>query len=106
MKGSAMSNTKEETVVLIENWSLVLCHDDDKKDQSRLYFQGCLFGHPKLPNGFEARTSQIIQYDEKEKVFVCKSRNYRLGTVNPHYEELFPNALKRILEEIKHVNLE
>lgn len=92
--------SQENQVVLIENWSVVFYAGDP----SRLCFHSNLIGHPFQPNGTEATTSKILRYNDKKEVFVCISREYRLGIADPHYEEQFPNALEQILKSIKHVS--
>lgn len=88
---------REEKIVLIEDWSLVIFSDDPLKTP---YFQGKFYGHKSIPDGEMAITSRIIVYFPNRNLFKSLNALYRLGTVNPEYEKQFPDVYKRILQGI------
>lgn len=84
-------------VVLIENWSVVTNPDDP--EPKPLYFHGMFSGHPNHPEEHEATSSRILGYKEDGEIFVCRSRCYRLGSIDPKWVQEQPGVSLEKLKE-------
>ena len=92
-------------MITINNWSIKQRRGnspDPYKAPEQLLFP-CLSGivenHPRFPPNSSIYTSRIIKVEIKkgEKIITTQSGSqYKLGTVNPDYEKLYPNAKERI----------
>jgi len=87
---------------IIENWSftVVLPTPYSSPEQGVSKLQGNVYGHPKYEDGHRIQASELIGYDEETDEFICLSRRYKLGQVDVNYEELYPNAKERIIEQL------
>ena len=84
-------------IVQIENWSVIRSDPYIAPEAGILRLHGNVFGHPKFPDGHEIQTSPIVGYDLITDEIICKSRRYKLGQVDPKYEEMFPDAKKKLI---------
>lgn len=57
--------------------------------------QGVVSGHATFPDGAHITTSSVKSVKGVE-VTTASGSIYTLGTVDPRYEELFPDALNRL----------
>lgn len=83
----------------INNWSLVSkpLHAYQAPEQS-LRLRGEVTGHPDFEDGSDITTSRIKEI-KGGKVYTSSGSEYTLGTVDPVYEALYPNALQRLLSK-------
>ena len=91
--------SSEKPIVQLDNWSLTSNQDGWKPPELVRYFlAGVVTGHPYLEDGERIRTSFVVgrQGDLIETVNTL----YRLGTVDPDYEALYPNAKEQILARL------
>jgi 7-cyano-7-deazaguanine synthase len=81
----------------INNWSLG-GHPTSpyQAPETNLRLHGVVTGHPNFPDGSEVTTSRIKEV-RNGKVYTHTGSEYELGTVDPEYEKLYPNALHRLL---------
>lgn len=87
-------------MVRIENWSVAFGRGDKylPPELEPVCLHGKVFGHPRFTDGEEITTSPIVGYDKEAGIVVCKSRQYRLGAINPDYEAKFPNAREKFIK--------
>lgn len=62
--------------------------------------QGNVHGHPNFPDGQFIITSPLVGYDPLTDEFICNSRRYKLGTVDPGYETEFSPAKQRLIDSL------
>jgi len=67
-------------------------------------FVGFVHGHPTRSPEKCTAVSSYTGWDEDKQEVICSSRNYRLGEVDPNYEEKHPNARERFIEQLKTLN--
>lgn len=83
----------------LENWALITKTPYSPPEMG-MYFNGCVYDHPRFPDGYFIQTSSIVAFkDGKFKTY--SGSIYELGNINPDYEKQFPDALNRILESAK-----
>lgn len=90
----------------LENWGLVAAANPYLPPE--LWGPPCLVGtvtgHPRLPDGSFIASSSIRNVREEDDVVVVTTRSgteYHLGKVNDDYEEMFPDAQRRLVEQFK-----
>ncbi len=65
----------------------------------RLCLHGFVSGHPRCADGKEVTTSRVVS--QSGNVVVTKSgSSYELGSVDPAYESIFPNARQRVFARL------
>jgi hypothetical protein len=91
----------------IENWGIVSLDFNPYQppEAQAKGLAGTVFGHPEFPDGADITTSAIQGVrTEGDHIFVqTRSREYLLGVVNPAYEEQYPNARQRVVNQLKKV---
>ncbi len=88
----------------LENWGLccgqALRNPYMAPELQKIYLCGTVYGHPNHQDGKFITTSRVIAVRKKghrETMVDTRSGSvYVLGTVDPEYEKLFPNALQRV----------
>jgi len=87
--------------VRIENWSVVDPEPDPytAPEMRRSCLRGAVYNHPRFPDGEEIRTSSIMKKDE-DIIITFSGTRYKLGYVDPLYEETFPGARERFLKSL------
>lgn len=89
----------------LDNWS-VGSHKADSflpPELKRPCLHGILTGHPKHADGTEVTTSAIIGV-EGDYIKTSSGSLYELGTVDPQYEQLEPNARERLFTQWRRPN--
>ncbi len=87
----------------IENWAVVAPIVDPfaAPETQPLSLQGQVFGHPRFDDGQYITTSSIDKKNDKDEVITVSGSVYKLGRVDPSYEERFPDARKRLLGSLR-----
>lgn len=62
---------------------------------------GQVYNHPKFPPGKIVTTNILVGVSDKEEIITESGTHYELGNVNPHYEEMYPNARERLIADLK-----
>lgn len=89
-------------MIRLESWSLHLGRsmDDDAPEFLTTHLQGTVFGHPEFQDRERIVTSAVSDVEVTSAGVTVKTRSgteYVLGQVCVVYEELFPNAIERLL---------
>ena len=86
----------------IENWSVVNVlpseYSAPETGQPSLY--GQVFGHPEFLDGTFVTTSRITGKNHVDEILTRSGSVYSLGKVNPMYEEKYPDAKNRLLNNL------
>lgn len=85
----------------LENWSLRVTHDPYTPPELReKVLMGCVYGHENQERFYDGKCIQTsIIINIKNGVVETNSGSlYELGEVDPEYEKMFPDALKRMGE--------
>lgn len=61
---------------------------------------GIVFNSPKFADGTDITTSAPVAYRDG-KVITKSGSEYELGTIEPEYEKLFPNARERFIKSLQ-----
>jgi hypothetical protein len=74
-------------------------------NETGVCLQGEVYNHPDHPDGKLLTTPHITRRfleEDGSVIYVAKNRaRFKLGVVNPDYEEDFPGSFERIVQEIK-----
>lgn len=91
------------SIIKLENWAVVQFEESySAPELCSLHFKGFAYGHPKYEDGYPIVTTRIVSY--KDGIFTTYSGSqYELGTVDPDYEKVYPNALDRVFESAKNL---
>jgi len=86
----------------IEEWSIVLRRSDPYKAPELVTasLSGKVFGHEKFPSGMKIFTSAILGKTKDGSVKTESGTLYELGVPASDYEDRFPGALKRVLNNL------
>jgi hypothetical protein len=76
----------------LDNWSLVGIESPS--------LHGNVSDSPNFENGEFIRTSYICKAIDGNHVQTYSGSIYELGTVDPLYERMYPNALQRLIESL------
>jgi hypothetical protein len=83
---------------VMQKWAIV-------GNETAVCLHGEVFNHPDHPDGKLITTPPIVRRfleEDGSVIYVAKNRAmFKLGDVEPQYEEDFPGAFERIVEEIK-----
>lgn len=92
--------TKEKKVVTLESWAFIsTIHNQYQAPELGIpRFRGMVYNHPEREDGDIILTSKVEGYDPDTDEFICFSRRYKLGKVDPSYEECFHNAKERLIK--------
>lgn len=84
----------------IENWAVITPADDPYKvpELRKPSLQGKVFGHPRFEDGHRVTTSSIQGKTETGEVVTYSGSHYKLGQIDPSYEERFPGSRKKLLD--------
>ena len=84
----------------MENWAVVFTDHEYTAPELRVpKLGGNVYGHPRFEDGEEVVTSRIVSIENK-KVLTESGSLYELGEINPNYEAMFPDAEKRLINQI------
>lgn len=73
--------------VRIENWSFQQTGDAYTAPELRSRcLVGTVYGHPRMKDGSEIQTSEIVKINKKLRRVFTVNTAYSLGTVDPKYE--------------------
>jgi len=79
----------------LENWSIT--HGLYKAPEQGGRLVGNVYGHPRHFDGKLVRTSRVVEVDPVAQTVRTHSGSiYELGTVDPGYEAVYPNARERV----------
>ena len=85
---------------VMNNWSIVNAwYDVDPYTPPELipkHLHGNVEGHPNFFEGEEVTTSPIVKVQDG-KIHTRSGSVYELGSIDPGYEKVFPNARARVL---------
>jgi hypothetical protein len=87
----------------LENWSLVYTEADPyhAPELCLPHLHGIVHGHPAIADGEEITTSSVR--GKRGEALVTRNSVYELGTIDPAYEKQFPDAKKRLLDNLQEV---
>lgn len=94
----------KNTVVKLDNWAVVVRSFDPYRapELQASSLHGNCRNHPRFADGSEVTTSDIVG-KRGEYVLTKSGSVYELGTTDPNYEKLYPNAKHRLLTTLKEV---
>lgn len=85
--------------IRIENWCLGGGNPVYQAPElMNVHIFGEVYNHPEFPQGYPVRTSYIVGI-EGDKVRTVSGSLYTLGEPNSDYEENYPNARERVLNQ-------
>jgi hypothetical protein len=84
---------------LLENWGLVNANPYLPPELSAFSLVGDVYGDEKRAAGKKIVTSCVVG-KVGDMVKTYSGSLYKLGTVHPEYEKLFPNARERVLKAL------
>jgi len=89
----------KKKIYRLEHWSYVTAHQHNGNSG----LCGGVHGHPKFPDDKTIVTSPIEEYDAEEDAFITRSGSrYKLGDIDPEYNEMYPGAKERLIMAIRH----
>jgi hypothetical protein len=95
-----MTETKKKWI--LNNWSMVGDPNPYLAPECRSYhLQGYVSNHPNFEDGHGITTSRIVSMKDENIIITKSGSEYTLGTVDPEYERLYPNAQERLINSIK-----
>lgn len=77
----------------LEQWALVGFWD--------ICIQGCVYNDDRFNEGASIMTSPVEYVDENDNIITYTGSAYQLGEPDPLYEQLYPNAKRRVIETLK-----
>lgn len=91
----------------IENWSMISSVDLYMAPELRQFaLSGEVYDHPQHENGKSVTTSPLVKLVDTDKIQTFSGSIYELGTVDPEYEKMYPNARQRLLDHLKKLTLD
>jgi hypothetical protein len=92
----------ENNEVLIESWSIVSSEENPytAPELRARCLHGTVYNHPRFPDGEAIMTSSIMRKDG-DIVITFSGTRYKLGDINPEYEQTFPGARERFLKSLR-----
>jgi len=80
----------------IENWSLQYIQHN-----STYSLVGNIYEDDRFPEGEKIHTSRVVKCIDDDRVQTHSGTVYLLGEVDPEYENMYPNAKRRLMQSLK-----